>query len=92
MRKVITSYRKLPIEVRKSIKNEFPLGIENEVTPIKNVITGGFFEGLLYKYNDIIYLIKTETESKQPNFDDEDLGDNSPSIEEQDEDSYNEDY
>ncbi len=85
MKKVIISYKRLPVIVRKAIKSAFPLGIENELQSIKNVITGKFFEGLIYEFDNITYLIKTDDYNHSVDSNDSDiLFDN--------EDSFNEEY
>lgn len=71
MRNLITQYKRLPIEVKKAMKLDFPFGIEEELQSIKNVITGTYFEGVIYKHGDTSYLIKMNADTPIIKFDDE---------------------
>ena len=86
MRNVITQYRKLPLDVKRAIKNDFPFGIEDEIKSIKNILTGTYFEGLMYTFNETLYLIKMKADT--PTISSEELED-TPT---KDEDSFNEEY
>lgn len=57
-KRVLTKYGKLPLEVKKALKMEYPLGYENILTTIKMISNGESVSALLYSYNDIQYLIK----------------------------------
>jgi hypothetical protein len=57
-KKVLTTYRKLPREVKNALKEEYPLGFENILTTIKMISNGESVSALIYKYNDTQYLIK----------------------------------
>lgn len=72
MKNVITSYKKLPIEVKKAIRDEFPLGVEFELKSIKNMITGKYFEGLIYTFKNTVYLIKMTVNTITIPLDDDD--------------------
>jgi len=63
MRNLITHYKRLPIEVKKAMKYDFPFGIEEELQSIKNVITNTYFEGVIYQYGDTLYLIKMNSDT-----------------------------
>ena len=69
MRNLITQYKRLPIEVKKAMKYDFPFGVEEELQSIKNVITGTYFEGVIYKYGDTSYLIKMNADTPIIKFD-----------------------
>lgn len=71
MKNLITQYKSLPIEVKKAMKYDFPFGIEEELQSIKNVITGTYFEGVIYKYGDTSYLIKMNADTPIIKFEEE---------------------
>lgn len=87
MRNVITSYKKLPLDVKKAMKRDYPFGLEEELTSIKNILTGTYFEGLMYSYNETLYLVKIQADTPVISSE-EDLGD-APT---KDEDSFEDDY
>jgi hypothetical protein len=57
------SYKNLPLEIKRAIKKEFPQGIEEEIQSIKNVITGTYFDGIIFPFDGKNYLIKMNTET-----------------------------
>ncbi|MGV6861459.1 MAG: hypothetical protein ACWA41_06790 [Putridiphycobacter sp.] len=61
-RKIITSYQKLPIEVKKALNNTYPDGVDDEIQLIPNAFTGTSFKGIFYEYNDVVYLIKYDSQ------------------------------
>lgn len=71
MRNLITQYKRLPVEVKKAMKYDFPYGIEEELQSIKNIITGTYFEGVIYQYGETLYLIKMNSDTPIIKFDDE---------------------
>ncbi len=71
MKNIITQYKNLPIEVKKAMRSDFPYGIEEELQSIKNVITGTYFEGVIYNYGETLYLIKMNSDTPTIKFDDE---------------------
>jgi hypothetical protein len=57
-KRVLTKYNKLPLEVKKALKNEYPMGFNQVLTTIKISSSGESTSALVYKYNDVLYLIK----------------------------------
>jgi hypothetical protein len=57
-KKVLTTYRKLPREVKNALKKKYPLGFENILTTIKMISNGESISALIYNYEDTQYLIK----------------------------------
>jgi hypothetical protein len=57
-RKVLTQYKKLPAEVKKALKNQYPLGFDDVLTTIKMISNGESISALVYRFKDTLYLIK----------------------------------
>ena len=95
-KRILTEYRKLPKEVKKALKADYPFGFENVLTTIKMVSKGESASALLYNFNDTLYLIKyrvkkridqhlDETEEdEQFNNDEMDISNSSPPFKEGD--------
>lgn len=79
-KRVLTKYGKLPLEVKKALKNDYPFGFENILTTIKMIANGESVSALVYSYNDTQYLIKytrkKKVDSKNENSDELDDIDN----------------
>lgn len=97
MKNVIVSYKNLPLEVKKAIRDEFPMGVEYELQSIKNVVTGGYFEGVIYSFKDVLYLIKMGMNTPTISLEDQDDDvDDSEDVEvdllPEDDDNFDEDF
>ncbi|MDG1915141.1 MAG: hypothetical protein P8I55_11205 [Crocinitomix sp.] len=57
-KRVLTSYKKLNATIKNAIQAEYPDGVEEKLTKMKHVIKGYFFNGLIFNYDDITYLIE----------------------------------
>lgn len=57
-KRIIISYNKLTEPIKEAIKAEFPNGIESQLSRMKHVVKGYFFEGFVFDYDDITYLIE----------------------------------
>lgn len=69
-KRVIKTFENLPLEVKEAIVNENPYGFEDKIKKMEDVIKGGFFNGMLYQYNDTAYLIKFQEGSPASYMDD----------------------
>lgn len=57
-KRVITTYSKLNPVLKKAIKEKYPNGVEENLTVMKNVFKGYFFDGLVFDHEDITYMIE----------------------------------
>ncbi|MGB0881785.1 MAG: hypothetical protein ACPGSO_02450 [Vicingaceae bacterium] len=57
-KRVLTKYKKLPVEIKAALKREYPNGFDNILTTIKLISNGESVSALIYTYNDTQYLIK----------------------------------
>lgn len=57
-KRVITTYAKLNPNLKKAIKEKYPDGVEDNLTVMKNVFKGYFFDGLVFDYDDTTYMIE----------------------------------
>ena len=57
-KRVITTYAKLNPILKKAIKEKYPDGVEDNLTVMKNVFKGYFFDGLVFDYDDTTYMIE----------------------------------
>lgn len=67
-KRVLTSYKKLNATIKNAIQAEYPDGVEEKLTTMKHVIKGYFFNGLIFNYDDITYLIEWEDVKQRNNF------------------------
>jgi hypothetical protein len=63
-KRVLTNYKKLPAEIKKALKKEYPDGFDNILTTIKLISNGESVSALVYNYNDTQYLIKYTRKKK----------------------------
>ena len=57
-KKIITTYAKLDPAIKKAIKEKYPDGVEDDLTVMKNVIKGYYFDGFVFEYEDTTYMIE----------------------------------
>lgn len=63
-KRVLTNYKKLPAEIKKALKKEYPNGFDNILTTVKLISNGESVSALIYTYNDTQYLIKYTRKKK----------------------------
>lgn len=75
-KRIITSYNKLNNTIKKAIQVEHPHGFEMQLTRMRHLIKGYFFDGFLFNHDDTTYLIECNRLEQSNNFviynDDED--------------------
>jgi hypothetical protein len=69
-KKIITSYEKVPQEVKLALFQKYPDGFEDSIKTHKDVLKGGFFKGLLFESEDVSYLIKFQNDNINQNMED----------------------
>lgn len=59
-KRIIINYNKLGQPIKKAISEKFPNGIEEQLSRMKHVVKGYFFDGFVFEHEDVTYLIEWE--------------------------------
>ena len=57
-KRIITKYNKLNSSIKNVIQVKYPHGIEMQLTKMKHLIKGHFFDGFVFEHDDTTYLIE----------------------------------
>ena len=69
-RKVIKSFENLSEEVKTALFEAYPHGFDDKIKKMEDVIKGGYFQGMLFDYDEVTYLIKFTVEDQAAIMDD----------------------
>jgi hypothetical protein len=64
-KKILTQYKRLPAEVKRALKKQYPLGFDDVLTTIKIISNGESVSAMVYRFKETLYLIKYTRKRKK---------------------------